>query len=47
LAARKVREEDFLSRLTYRACLAAVQVATISLAGVSLSNVILLSSIRD
>jgi hypothetical protein len=46
VAARKVRDEDFLSRLTYRACLAGVQVATISLAGVSMSNLILLSSIR-
>jgi len=46
VAARKVREDDFLSRLTFRACLAAVQLATIGLAGVSLGNLIVLSSIQ-
>ena len=45
-AARKVREQDHrLSRLTFRLSLFAVQAVTICLAGASLSNLYLLSSI--
>ena len=45
-AARKVRQDHTLSRLTFRLALVAVQAVTISLAGVSLSNLALLSSIQ-
>lgn len=45
-AARKVREDHRLSRLTFRVALVAVQAVTISLAGVSISNLALLSSIQ-
>jgi hypothetical protein len=46
LAARMVRHEHRLSRLTFRASLMAVQAATICLAVTSLSNLALLSSIQ-
>ena len=45
-AARKVRQDHTLSRFTFRLALVAVQAVTISLAGVSLSNLALLSSIQ-
>ncbi|TMD11988.1 MAG: hypothetical protein E6I27_16580 [Chloroflexi bacterium] len=46
-AARKVRESNHrLSRLTFRVALLAVQMVTIGLAGVSLSNLALLSSLQ-
>jgi hypothetical protein len=45
VAARKVREDRLMSRLTFRFALVAVQAVTIGLAGVSLSNLALLSSI--
>lgn len=44
-AARKVRQDHRLSRITFRVCLVAVQAVTIGLVAVSLSNVALLSSI--
>jgi hypothetical protein len=45
-AAHKVRDEPHrLSRLTFRFSLVAVQAVTIGLAGVSLSNLVLLGSI--
>ncbi len=44
-AARKVREDHRLSRLTFRLALIAVQAVTIGLACVSLSNLALLSSL--
>jgi hypothetical protein len=46
IAARKVRENDRLSRLTFRFSLIAVQATTICLAFVSLSNLAVLSSIQ-
>lgn len=45
-AAQKVRENHRVSRITFRIALVAVQAATIGLAGVSLSNTVLLSSIQ-
>lgn len=45
LAARWVRPEDRLSRMTFRLTLAAVQSATIVLTWVSLSNVMLFGSL--
>jgi hypothetical protein len=45
-AASLVRDNHKLSRITFRACLVAVQAATIGLAVASLSNVALLSSIQ-
>ena len=44
LAARKVRQDHLLSRVTFRFCLVAVQAVTISLAFVSLSNLAVLTS---
>ena len=44
-AARKVRQDHRLSLLTFRIALVAVQAMAIGLAGVSLSNLALLSSI--
>ncbi|TMD98643.1 MAG: hypothetical protein E6I72_02735 [Chloroflexi bacterium] len=44
-AARKVREDHRLSRITFRISLLAVQAVTIGLAVVSLSNLALLTSI--
>lgn len=44
-AASLVRDNHKLSRITFRACLVAVQAATIGLAFASLSNVALLTSI--
>ena len=44
-AARKVREDQRLSVLTFRVSLVAVQAVTIALAAVSLSNLALLTSI--
>jgi hypothetical protein len=44
-AAHKVREDRLMSRLTFRIALVAVQAVTIGLAGVSLSNLALFSSI--
>ena len=45
-AAHKVREEDRrLARITFRVSLVAVQAVTIGLAGVSLSNLALLTAI--
>jgi hypothetical protein len=44
-AARKVRDDHRLSRLTFRLALIAVQAVTIGLACVSLSNLALLSSL--
>jgi hypothetical protein len=46
LAARKVREDHRLSRVTFRISLIAVQAVTVCLAAVSLSNLALLSSIQ-
>jgi len=43
-AARKVRQDHRLSRITFRVSLIAVQAATVCLASVSLSNLFLLSS---
>jgi hypothetical protein len=45
-AAQKVRSDHLLSRVTFRIALIAVQAATIGLAGVSLSNAVLLGSIQ-
>ena len=44
-AARKVRDDHRLSRITFRISLLAVQAVTIGLAVVSISNLALLSSI--
>jgi len=44
-AARKVREDQRLSVVTFRVSLVAVQAVTIALAAVSLSNLALLTSI--
>ena len=44
-AAHKIPENNRLSRVTFRLSLVAVQAVTIALAGVSLSNLALLSSI--
>jgi len=44
-AARKVRENERLSVVTFRVSLVAVQAITIALAAVSLSNLALLTSI--
>ncbi len=44
-AASLVRDDHLLSRVTFRACLIAVQTATIILAFVSLNNLVVLSSI--
>jgi hypothetical protein len=44
-AAQKVREDHKMSRFTFRVALVAVQGVTIGLAGVSLSNAVLLGSI--
>ena len=44
-AAHKVREDDRLSRIVFRVSLVAVQAVTIGVAGVSLSNLALLTSI--
>ena len=45
-AAQAVREDRRVSRITFRFALVAVQAVTICLAGVSLSNLALLSSIQ-
>jgi hypothetical protein len=45
LTARWARPDRRASRITFRICLVAVQAATLGLAGVSLSNVALLSSL--
>lgn len=45
-AASLVREGHYLSRITFRLCLVAVQAVTICLAFSSLSNLALLSSIQ-
>jgi hypothetical protein len=44
-AAQRVRADHRLSRLTFRVALVAVQVVTIGLAGVSLSNLAVLGAI--
>jgi len=44
-AANKVREDHRLSQLTFRLALVAVQAVTIMLAGVSLSNLALLTTL--
>jgi hypothetical protein len=46
LAARWVRPDRLISRVTFRVALVSVQGMTIGLAGVSLSNAMLLSSMQ-